>query len=261
MNTPRNIVLTVLLFVASLFLWEVGVRALNVPSYILPPPSSVFFALWQGLSDGLYLKHLAYTLTETLVGFALGAAVGLLLGGIIAVNRYADYFLYPYIIMFQALPKVALAPLIVLWFGLGIASKIVTAALIAFFPLMINTIVGLRSIDEDRLNLMLALNADKLQIFWYLRLPSAVPFIMAGLDVALILALIGAIVGEFVGGQAGLGVLIQTMNINMDIAGQFSVLLLLAGIALILNRAILRVKKRLLFWDTSTKSPGQPGAA
>lgn len=253
MSTPRNLFLTAVLFLVSLAVWEFVVRVLGVPNYILPPPSEVVEALWRGMVDGLYLKHLAYTLTETIAGFIIGTLIGLTLGGFIAISRHADYFLYPYIVMFQSLPKVALAPLIVLWFGLGLTSKIVTAALISFFPVMINTIVGLRSVDEDRLNLMRSLDSRAYQIFIYLRIPSALPFIMAGLDVALILSLIGAIVAEFVGAQAGLGVLIQTMNANMDVSGQFSVLLVLALFGLLLNRIILFVRRRVLFWDSSER--------
>lgn len=168
MSTPRNLFLTAVLFLASLACWELLVLFFEIPNYILPPPSLVVQALWRGLADGLYLRHLSYTLTETIAGFAIGTVLGLFLGTIIATNRYADYFLYPYVVMFQSLPKVALAPLIVLWFGLGITSKIMTAALISFFPLMVNTIVGLRSVDEDRLNLLIALDASHRQIFWYL---------------------------------------------------------------------------------------------
>src|SRR6266508_55997 len=151
------------------------------------------------------------------------------------MSRWVEFFLYPYIVMFQALPKVALA------------------ALIVFFPLLVNTIVGLKSADEDRLSLMRSLNASPRQIFWMLRLPNALPFVMAGLDVALIFSLIGAIVAEFVGAQKGLGMLIQSMNFNMDVSGQFSVLLILSVIGLILNRGILLVRRRVLFWDPSEK--------
>lgn len=257
MNTPRNILLTIALFLASLGCWELVVRVTGIPNYILPAPSEVFIALWRGLADGLYLKHLAYTLSETLLGFLIGALLGLSLGTLIAINRHADYFLYPYIVMFQSLPKVALAPLLALWFGLGMASKVATAALIAFFPLMVNTIVGLRSVDEDRLSLLISLDATKAQIFWYLRVPSSLPFIMAGVDIALILALIGAIVAEFVGAQAGLGVLIQTMNANMDVSGQFSVLLILAAVGLLLNRTTHWIRRRIMFWDASQKNTVQ----
>jgi NitT/TauT family transport system permease protein len=161
--------------------------------------------------------------------------------------------------MFQSLPKVALAPLIVVWFGLGLSSKVVNAALIAFFPLMVNTIVGLRSAEEDRVNLMRSLDASEWQIFWMLRLPGALPFIMAGLEVAMIFSLIGAIVAEFVGAQAGLGMLIQTMNFSADVAGVFSILLILSILGLILNQAIIIVRRRVLFWDASVKSGEEMG--
>jgi NitT/TauT family transport system permease protein len=155
--------------------------------------------------------------------------------------------------MFQAMPKVALAPLIIVWFGLGLTSKVVNAALVAFFPLMVNTIVGLRSAEEDKVNLMKSLAATRGQIFWMLQLPNAMPYIFAGLEIAMIFALIGAIVAEFVGAQAGLGMLIQSMNFTMDVAGQFSVLLLLSMIGLTLNWIVAAVRQRVLFWDASQK--------
>jgi NitT/TauT family transport system permease protein len=258
-NRARNRLLTAVFFAASVAAWEGVVRALDIPLFIMPPPSAVAVALWRGLASGLYLQHLGFTLVETLLGFLLGAALGFGLGTAVALNRYVEYFLYPYIVMFQSLPKVALAPLIVIWFGLGLTSKVVNAALIAFFPLLVNTMVGLRSADEDRVSLMRSLAASERQIFWMLRLPNALPFVMAGLDVAMIFALIGAIVGEFVGATAGLGMLIQSMNFTMDVSGQFSVLLILSLVGLGLNRAILLVRRRVLFWDPSEKERLQAG--
>lgn len=245
--------LTVALFVTSVGMWELSVRVLAIPTFILPAPSAVALALWRGFASGLYPKHLYHTLLETVLGFLAGSALGLALGTAVAMNRYVEFFLYPYIVMFQALPKVALAPLIIVWFGLGLTSKVINAALIAFFPLLVNTIAGLRSADEERVSLMRSLAATDRQIFWMLRLPNALPFVMAGLDVALIFALIGAIVAEFVGAQAGLGMLIQSMNFNMDVSGQFSVLLILSVVGLILNRGISLVRRRVLFWDPSEK--------
>ena len=254
MRNTRNIVLTVLLFVASVAVWELVVRVLALPSFILPPPSQVAVALWRGLASGVYIEHLGYTLLETLLGFVVGSALGFFLGTAVAMNRYVEFFFYPYIVMFQSLPKVALAPLIVIWFGLGLTSKVINAALIAFFPLMVNTIVGLRSADEDRLNLMRSLDASEAQIFWMLRLPGALPFIMAGLEVAMILALIGAIVAEFVGATQGLGMLIETLNFSADVAGVFSILFILSMLGLLLNQAVAAVRRRVLFWDASMKA-------
>jgi NitT/TauT family transport system permease protein len=254
MNSKRNMGLTLALFVVSMLLWEVLVRLLKVPNFIFPPPSLVAEALWRGLSSGLYFKHAGYTLAETVLGFLIGSGMGLLLGTLIASNRYVDYFMYPYIVMFQSMPKVALAPIFALWLGLGMPSKIFSSAIICFFPLMVNTVAGLRSADEDRVSLMRSLGATNLQVFRHLRLPGALPFIMAGLELAVVLSLIGAIVAEFVGAQAGLGTLIQNMNFNMDVSGQFSVLLVLSAIGLTMNRLIRMVRRRLLFWDPSEKN-------
>jgi NitT/TauT family transport system permease protein len=239
-------------FLAALLLaWEAAVRLLHVPAFLLPAPSQIFLALYRGISSGLYEEHIGVTLSETALGFLVGSLGGLFLGACIALSKRFDYFISPIIVMFQAMPKVALAPLIIVWFGLGMTSKVVNSALVCFFPLMINTIVGLRSAEEDRVSLMRSLDASPLQIFWMLRVPNALPYIFAGLEIAMIFALIGAIVGEFVGAQAGLGMLIQSMNFTMDVAGQFSVLLILSVIGLVLNAGVAMVRRRVLFWDAS----------
>jgi len=253
MKSARNVAVTLAIFVGTLALWESVVRVFAIPIFILPPPSQVALALWRGIASGVYIHHLGYTLVETLLGFIVGSLLGFFLGTAVAMNRWVELFLYPYIGILQSLPKVALAPLIVVWFGLGLTSKVINAALVAFFPLLVNTMVGLKSADEDRVSLMRSLAATDTQIFWMLRLPNAMPFVMAGLDVAMIFALIGAIVAEFVGAQRGLGMLIQSMNFNMDVSGQFSILLILSFVGLLLNRGIMLIRKRIMFWDPSEK--------
>jgi NitT/TauT family transport system permease protein len=253
MGGPKNFVLRLLLIAVFLAVWEAVVRMFEIPMFILPTPSNVFMALWRGIASSLYIDHVWITLSETLLGFVLGTSLAFLLGTVIALSRPVEYFLYPFVVMFQAMPKVALAPLIIVWFGLGLASKVVNAALVAFFPLMVNTIVGLRSAEEDKVNLMKSLAATRTQIFWMLQLPNAMPYIFAGLEIAMIFALIGAIVAEFVGAQSGLGMLIQSMNFTMDVAGQFSVLLLLSLLGLVLNGIVIGVRRRVLFWDASQK--------
>jgi NitT/TauT family transport system permease protein len=255
----RNAALRLLLLVASLAVWEGAVRLFHFPAFILPAPSQVGAALYRGAVSGIYLQHFWITLAETLLGFALGSAVAFVIGTALAASRSVEYFLYPYIVMFQSMPKVALAPLVMVWFGLGLTSKVVTAALIAFFPLLVNTVVGLRSADEDRVDLMRSLAANELQIFWMLRLPSALPFIMAGLEVAMVFALVGAIVAEFVGAEAGLGMLIQSRNFSMDVAGEFAILFILAVMGLALNAVLVSIRRRVLFWDPSQKAA--PNAA
>jgi len=253
MGGPKNFALRLLLIAVFLAVWEAVVRMFEIPMFILPTPSNVFMALWRGIASSLYIDHVWITLSETLLGFVLGTSLAFLLGTVIALSRPVEYFLYPFVVMFQAMPKVALAPLIIVWFGLGLASKVVNAALVAFFPLMVNTIVGLRSAEEDKVNLMKSLAATRTQIFWMLQLPNAMPYIFAGLEIAMIFALIGAIVAEFVGAQSGLGMLIQSMNFTMDVAGQFSVLLLLSLLGLVLNGIVIGVRRRVLFWDASQK--------
>jgi NitT/TauT family transport system permease protein len=251
--TGATFLLRLLLIVVFLAAWEAIVRVFAIPAFILPAPTSIFMALYRGIASSLYLDHVWITLTETLLGFALGTILAFALGIAVALSRRTEYFLYPFIVMFQAMPKVALAPLIIIWCGLGLISKVVSAALVAFFPLMVNTIVGLRSADEDRINLMRSLAATRGQIFWMLQLPNAMPYIFAGLEIAMIFALIGAIVAEFVGAQSGLGMLMQSMNFTMDVAGQFSVLLILSVLGLLLNSLVSEVRRRVLFWDPSQK--------
>jgi len=253
MSTLRNFMLRLCLIAAVLLAWEGLVWLFAVPAFILPLPSNIFMALYRGFASTMYFEHIGVTLTETLIGFVLGTTLAFVLGTIVALSRRAEYFLYPFIVMFQAMPKVALAPIIIIWFGLGLTSKVVTAALVAFFPLLVNTIVGLRSAEEDRLNLMRSLAATRAQIFWMLQLPNAMPYIFAGLEIAMIFALLGAIVAELVGAQAGLGMLIQSMNFTMDVAGQFSVLLILSVVGLALNGVVTAVRRRVLFWDVSQK--------
>lgn len=268
-KSPVNFLLRLVLIAVVLAIWEAACRFFAIEPYILPAPSSVAVAFkngfgmpmngdlvawWTGFRDSLYVQHFGTTLLETLLGFIVGSALAFSLGTVVALSRRVEYFLYPFIVMFQAMPKVALAPLIVVWFGLGLQSKVINAALVAFFPLMVNTIVGLRSAEEDRINLMRSLAASKWQIFWMLRLPNALPYIFAGLEIAMIFSLIGAIVGEFIGAEKGLGMLIQSMNTNVDVAGQFSVLLILSVLGLVLNGSVAMVRRRLLFWDPAQQS-------
>jgi NitT/TauT family transport system permease protein len=254
MNRLGNPYLRFLLLLAVLGVWEEAVSFFDVPTYILPAPSGIGRALWRGVASFVYVQNLWVTVIETVLGFVAGAALAFALGTVLALSRRTEYYCYPFIIMFQSLPKVALAPLIVIWFGLGLTSKVINAALIAFFPLMVNTIVGLRSADEDRVNLMRSLDASEGQIFWMLRLPGALPFIMAGLEVAMILALIGAIVAEFVGATQGLGMLIESLNFSADVAGVFSILFILSALGLLLNQLIAMLRRRVLFWDASMKT-------
>jgi NitT/TauT family transport system permease protein len=172
----------------------------------------------------------------------------LVLGALIAQFRLADKLIYPYVIALQSVPKVALAPLLVIWFGFGLESKVIMTAVIAFFPIIVNTIVGLRTVDQDRIDLMVALKASRWQIFRYVRLPTALPFIFAGLDVGIVLSVIGAIVGEFVGANGGLGYLLLVYHADLKIAAMFALLVILALLGIVLHGIVQIVQRRVVFW-------------
>jgi len=245
-----EVALSVLLFVVVIGGWELAVRVFDIPKIVLPAPSAVALALWQGTRGDL-LFHFGVTFYETLAGFVLGSLFGLALGVLIGQFRLLERTLYPYVVAFQTLPKVAIAPIIVIWFGYGVSSKIVITATIAFFPLLANTIVGLRAAPLEQIELMVAFTASRWQIFRMARLPHALPYIFVGLDVAIVLSVIGAIVGEFVGAQAGLGYLILQRNFNMDIAGVFAILIILSMMGVGLHMLVNAIQRRVVFWMES----------
>ncbi len=244
----RTAVLSVLLFAAVVGGWEGLVWLLDVSRLILPPPSAIAAALWSGVQEGGFAWHFWVTFIETISGFVLGSLVGLLLGGLIGQSPLLERVLYPYVVAFQTLPKVAIAPIIVIWFGYGISSKVVITATIAFFPVLANTIMGLRSAPADQIDLLIAYTASNWQIMRLVRWPAALPYIFVGLDVAIVLSVIGAIVGEFVGAQAGLGYLILQKNFNFDMPGVFAILLILSLMGVALHLLVTLVQRRVVFW-------------
>ena len=242
-----EIPLSILLFVGLVGGWELAVRVFDISKIVVPAPSAVGMALWSGM-QGDFLMHFGITFYEVIAGFVLGAATGLILGALISQFRLLERALYPYIVAFQTLPKVAIAPIIVIWFGYGVTSKIVITATIAFFPLLANTIVGLRAAPAEQIELMVAFTASRWQVFKLARLPQALPYIFVGLDVAIVLSVIGAIVGEFVGAQAGLGYLILQKNFNMDMAGVFAILIVLSAMGIGLHLLVNAIQRRVVFW-------------
>jgi NitT/TauT family transport system permease protein len=254
---PIGPLVSVAIFIVLVLAWELSVRILSVPAYLIPTPTGIARGLWRGLSSGLYLRHLWVTLSEIVLGFFLGSGIGFVLGTMIALNHTVAYYLKPYVLVFQMIPKVALVPVIVLWFGLGIASKVVAAAIICFFPVLVNTIAGLNAADRDRIDLLRAMGATQFQVFRMLRLPTAGPFLFAGLEIAVTFALIGAIVAEFLGAEAGLGMLMQSMNFTMDVAGNFSVIVVLSLVGVALTSLITLVRRRILYWEEDGNSVRQ----
>lgn len=243
--------LTLVLLVGG---WEWYVSAYKVSTLILPPPSHIVTALYTGLANGIYVKALLVTLQAIVLGFLLAASIAFILGTLISQVRLLEATIYPYVVALQTLPKIAIAPLILVWVGLGIESKIIIAALVSFFPMLVNTIVGLKSASADKLELMHALAASRAKTFFLVKLPEALPYIFAGLQIGIVLAVLGAIVGEFVGAKAGLGYLIIQMNYTMDVAGMFAVLVILGAMGVILNVFISVLRKRVIFWQRTDVS-------
>jgi len=231
-----------------LLLWQAAITLFAIPPIVLPQPVSVLVSLWQQLGSADFLRATAVTLGEILAGFALGSLLGLLLGFAIAMSPLLDRLLYPYVVAFQTLPKVAIAPIIVIWFGYGMSSKIVITATIAFFPLLANTVMGLRAAPPEQIEMMQAFTATPWQVFRRVRLMQALPYIFVGLDVAIVLSVIGAIVGEFVGAKDGLGYRLMQANFNFDMAGTFAILLVLSLIGVVLHMLVRAVQRRAIFW-------------
>jgi NitT/TauT family transport system permease protein len=237
------------LFILVVGGWELAFRIFAVPLYIAPAPSNIWLSLVDGIGRGLFISNALYTLTEALLGFACAAVCGVVLGSLIAQWRFVEKTLYPYLIAIQTTPKVAIAPLFIIWFGFGMTSKVIMAGVIAFFPILVNVIAGLRSTDRARIDLMRSLRASRWQIFRMVQLPSAAPMIFAGLHIAIIFSILGAIVGEFVGSRKGLGNLILQMNTNLDTAGVFAALVCLSAMGITLHLIMHWLQKRLLFWS------------
>ena len=221
--------------------WEAAVDVGRIPRFVLPSPSDIWTSIeghWQPL-----LGHAWVTLLETLAGFGLSVAIGLPLAVLIVYSRLFDRVLYPILVASQAVPKVALAPILLVALGYSILPKVIVAFLIAFFPVVVNTVTGLASVDRDTLNLMRSMGASKLDMFLKLRFPHAVPSMIAGFKVAVALAVVGAVVGEFVGSRSGLGyyMLLATGNFDTPLVFACVVILTLMGIILFYTVGLLEV--------------------
>lgn len=236
------------ILIGFLGLWELIVVFGDIPAFIVPPPSAVAVRLYQVAVEGTLWPHTLVTLSEILAGLAIGVAAGLLFGVAVALVPLVEDLIYPYLVGIQTLPKVAIAPLLIIWFGYGMFSKIVVTALVAFFPMLVNVMAGFHSADRDQLDMMRAFGASRWRTFLNLRFPNALPLIFAGLEISVVFAVIGAVVGEFVGAQAGLGYMITIWNFNLDVAGVFTILVVLSAIGLSLHGIVKFVSRRTVFW-------------
>lgn len=247
-----DILAPLLVLVAVTAVWEGGVRVFDIKPYILPAPSAIVHRL---LTDwGILIPNLAVTVSEILLGFALASVVAISLGILLASSGVFRRSVFPLVIASQTVPVIAIAPVLVIWFGYDIIPRVLVTALIAFFPLTVNTVTGFRAVDPELVRFFRSLNASRLQIFRKLTLPSALPYIFAGLKVAATLSVIGATVGEWVGADRGLGQQIVTDTAQLQTTRVFSAILLLSlsGIALFLSVAC--VEWISLPWRHSTQA-------
>jgi len=242
-------------FVALIALWEFLVRAFDVPIFLVPAPSRVWDNLVTMTSSGQLLKQFLITFGEAIGGFAIAVTCAALSAALVTEWKLAERLVYPYFTAIQAMPKVAIAPLIVIWFGYGYPSKVVVAALLSFFPMLVSFVEGLKATDEGRLKLMRAMSATRWQTLKYVRIPYAMPFVFAGIELGGLYAMLGAIVAEFIGASAGLGNWLIAMNVNLDTASTFALLVVLAIYGLVFQKLISIARARVLFWARRSDRP------
>jgi NitT/TauT family transport system permease protein len=242
--------IALLSFLLALGGWQLTVALTDLPAFILPSPQDVWMRFLRTLADGSLLRHTRVTLTEVLLGLLSGTAAATVLGYLLAKSRLFERLLAPYLVASQAVPVVAIAPLLVIWFGSGIFSKVLICALIVFFPVLVNTIVGVREVPDALRDLMRSLRATRWQTLRYLEIPAALPVFLGGLRIGATLSVIGAVVGEFVGADSGLGFLINVGRGQYDTALVFVAIFALIALALILYGMIVLLENYLLKWQS-----------
>jgi ABC-type nitrate/sulfonate/bicarbonate transport system permease component len=247
-NRSRNW-LGLLSIIAGLLAWHLVTRYSGIPNFILPSPGSVWTRFLKSLEDGSLLFHTGITLIEIVLGLLAGTVFATVVGYALAKSRSLERVLSPYLVASQAIPIVAIAPLLVIWFGDGILSKVLICALIVFFPVLVNTIVGVRAVPAALYDLMNSLHASGAQILLKVEVPASLPVFLGGLRVGATLSVIGAIVGELVDAEEGLGFLLQLGDFQYDTPMVFVAVFMLITLALLLYGMVTLLEKRFLKWQ------------
>jgi NitT/TauT family transport system permease protein len=247
---------SLILLAVFLTVWEGYVRLFGVSKLVLPPPSLVLVEWARSLSEPSVWFHTWITVWETVIGFFFATVIGVGLGALLGKMPRLERMLNPFIVATQVVPKVALVPLFVVWFGFGITSKVVIAAVLAFFPILLNTMLGVKSVDWGHREVLASLNATRWQSVVELEFPSALPFILTGMEVGVVLAIIGAVVGEYLGGSEGLGNLaVREMN-AYDTTALFAVIIHLSIIGFLFYGAVVACRRFLIPWHESARLRG-----
>jgi NitT/TauT family transport system permease protein len=237
---------TIVVFIMLFVIWDIVCRIGNVPEWLLPAPSRIAQEVWN--QRALIPLHLFTTTYEVVLGFAVAVVLGVSIAVLIVLSTLARKLIYPILLLLQSVPKVALAPILLLWVGYGLESKILLAAITAVFPIIINTSTGMQSAPEEMLELTRSLRSSALKVFWKVRLPNAMPYLFGGMKIAIPLSLIGAVVGEFVGADRGLGYLILTYSSTMNTALVFGAMFILAFLGMGLFYLVALAERILCPW-------------
>jgi NitT/TauT family transport system permease protein len=235
--------------IVGVLLWYLITSYSGIPNFILPSPLSVWTRFLRALNDGSLLYHTAITLIEIILGLLAGTIFATIVGYLLAKSRALERILSPYIVASQAIPIIAIAPLLVIWLGDGILSKVVICALIVFFPVLVNTIVGVRAVPPPLYDLMNSLHASRSQVLWKVEVPASLPVFLGGLRIGATLSVIGAIVGELVAAEEGLGFLLQLGDFQYDTSMVFVAVIMLVALALTLYGIVTLLEKRFLKWQ------------
>ena len=245
----KSYYIPILFFFGLMFVWQLSVSLFHIKEYILPAPTTIvraFFSDWRSL-----LKHTGITALESFTGFLLANVVGLVLASLLSNSESLKKAIMPYAIALKTTPIVAFAPILVIWFGSGITTKIFASALVCFFPILVNTLKGLTSVEQDYLNLFASFNTSKWKTFWNLKFPTAMPYIFSALKISTSLSVIGAIVGEFVGANQGLGYVILVSSYHLEIATIFAAIILSSLIGIIFFNLISYTEKKIIYWQNT----------
>src|SRR5215216_2416702 len=232
-------------------LWDLAIRVFKIPPYQVPAPMDVIVTLWEEWPK--LLQEAWPTTLATIWGFLLSAAFGIPVAMLIAGSRTIESYVYPLLVFSQSIPKIAIAPLFVVWFGFGIIPKVISAFLLGFFPVVVSAVQGFKSVDPDMVDLARAMQGSRFQVFCAVNLPHAMPAIFSGLKVSITLAVVGAVVGEFVGSNSGIGYVLQRSIGTFDLPTMFAALVILALLGVVLFWAVDRIERFVIPWHVSQR--------
>ena len=246
------------MIIVLLVLWDLVIRLFKIPPYLIPTPLDVVGQLWK--ESPMLLQQAGPTTWATLGGFAMSVLIGVPVAMLIAYSPVIESFVYPLLVFSQSVPKIAVAPLFVVWFGFGIIPKIIAAFLLGFFPVVVSTVMGFKSVERDMVDLARSMGSSRWQMFFKISLPQALPAIFSGMKVSVTLAVVGAVVGEFVGSNSGLGYVLQKANGNFDLPLMFAALVVLSMIGVLLFTLLDAIERLAIPWHASQRNEFQATA-